>query len=196
MMELNFRDDEAQDDRTPILGDNNNTITGAVWTFILSIMLFWLPLFGFAVAGFVGGRKAGSPLRGLLAVLVPSFIILTAILTFGAFTGGSDTGLFSGTFIGPGEEMFPSLSPDGELIVYASNASGNWDIIFQRVDGETALNLTENSATDDMQPAFSPDGKQIAFRSERDGGGIFLMGATVESVRRLTDFGFNPDWAH
>ncbi|MFP5289365.1 MAG: hypothetical protein ACLGI9_26765, partial [Thermoanaerobaculia bacterium] len=43
--------------------------------------------------------------------------------------------------------------------------------------------------------AFSPDGQQIAFRSEREGGGIFLMGATGESVKRLTDFGFNPAWS-
>ena len=35
----------------------------------------------------------------------------------------------------------------------------------------------------------------IAFRSDRDGGGIFLMGATGESVRRLTDFGFRPAWS-
>ncbi|HEU5249735.1 MAG TPA: hypothetical protein VFW15_07090, partial [Thermoanaerobaculia bacterium] len=33
------------------------------------------------------------------------------------------------------------------------------------------------------------------FRSERGGGGIFLMGATGESVRRLTDSGFNPAWS-
>ena len=48
---------------------------------------------------------------------------------------------------------------------------------------------------DDTQPAFSPDGGTLAFRSERDGGGIFLMGATGESVRRLTDFGYNPAWS-
>ena len=35
----------------------------------------------------------------------------------------------------------------------------------------------------------------IAFRSEREGGGIFVMGATGESVKRLTDFGFNPAWS-
>ena len=45
------------------------------------------------------------------------------------------------------------------------------------------------------QPAFSFDGKQIAFHSARDGGGIFVMGATGESVRRLTDFGYNPAWS-
>src|SRR5262249_857036 len=32
-------------------------------------------------------------------------------------------------------------------------------------------------------------------RSTRDGGGIFVMGATGESVRRLTDVGYNPAWA-
>src|SRR5439155_22388507 len=28
-----------------------------------------------------------------------------------------------------------------------------------------------------------------------EGGGIFLMGATGESVKRLTDFGYNPAWS-
>ena len=48
---------------------------------------------------------------------------------------------------------------------------------------------------DDLAPAYSPDGEQIAFRSERDGGGLYVMGATGESVRRLTDFGHNPAWS-
>ena len=91
-------------------------------------------------------------------------------------------------------EMKASLSPDGQFIVYASDATGNWDIYFQRVGGQNPLNLTKDSLNDDVDPAFSPDGKQIAFRSERQGGGIFLMGATGESVRRLTDFGFYPSW--
>ncbi|HSN87191.1 MAG TPA: hypothetical protein VL025_10565, partial [Thermoanaerobaculia bacterium] len=38
-------------------------------------------------------------------------------------------------------------------------------------------------------------GQQIAFRSEREGGGLFVMGATGESVRRLTDAGYNPAWS-
>jgi Tol biopolymer transport system component/predicted Ser/Thr protein kinase len=95
----------------------------------------------------------------------------------------------------PGPELYPSLSPDGRSLVYASQASGNWDIYFQRVGGTTALNLTKDSAADDIQPAFSPDGEWIAFRSERDGGGLFVMGATGESVRRLSDRGFHPSWS-
>ncbi|MEK6320929.1 MAG: hypothetical protein AABN33_04525, partial [Acidobacteriota bacterium] len=94
-----------------------------------------------------------------------------------------------------GPEYFPSLSPDGKSIVYASYASGNWDVYLQRVGGKNHTNLTKDSASDDTQPAFSPDGEGIAFRSERGGGGIFVMGATGESVKRLTDFGFNPAWS-
>jgi Tol biopolymer transport system component len=55
--------------------------------------------------------------------------------------------------------------------------------------------LTKGSLADESEPAFSPDGEWIAFRSERDGGGIFIMGATGESVRRLTDAGHNPAWS-
>jgi len=94
-----------------------------------------------------------------------------------------------------GAEYSPSLSPDGKSFVYAGYASGNWDIYLQRVGGKNPINLTKDSAADDTQPAFSPDGERIAFRSEREGGGIFVMGATGESVKRLTDFGFNPAWS-
>ncbi len=95
----------------------------------------------------------------------------------------------------PGTEYQPSLSPDGKGFVYVSRQSGNQDIYFSRVGGRNPINLTQNSTADDRQPAFSPSGDQIAFRSERDGGGIFVMGASGESARRLTDFGFFPSWS-
>ncbi len=94
-----------------------------------------------------------------------------------------------------GEEVTPSLSPDGKILAYAGRASGNWDIYVQRVGGSNAVNLTADSPVDDYEPAFSPDGERIAFRSRRDGGGIFVMGATGESVLRISDFGFRPAWS-
>ncbi len=95
----------------------------------------------------------------------------------------------------PGPELFPSLAPDGKSLVYASRAAGNWDIYWQRVGGRNPINLTRDSSANDTHPAFSPDGEQIAFRSSREGGGIFVMGATGESVKRLTDFGHHPVWS-
>jgi Tol biopolymer transport system component/predicted Ser/Thr protein kinase len=95
----------------------------------------------------------------------------------------------------PGQELYPSLSPDGKVLIYAGSSSGDWDIYWQRVEGRKPRNLTDDSESDDTQPAFSPDGEHIAFRSERDKGGIFIMGATGESARRLTDFGYFPAWS-
>jgi serine/threonine protein kinase/Tol biopolymer transport system component len=94
-----------------------------------------------------------------------------------------------------GSETSPSLSPDGNYLLFVKSVAGNADVYYQRVAGGKAINLTADSPEADTQPAFSPDGQQIAFRSEREGGGLFVMGATGESVRRLTDLGFNPAWS-
>ena len=105
------------------------------------------------------------------------------------------TGTFTRLTFGSAPEEEVSLSPDGKDFAYASPASGNWDIYVQRVGGRNPLNLTKDSPADDTQPAFSPDGEKIAFHSEREGGGIFVMGATGESVKRLTDRGCDPAWS-
>jgi serine/threonine protein kinase len=94
-----------------------------------------------------------------------------------------------------GLEVFPSLSPDGKWMVYSSDASGNEDIYLQSITGQTPIDLTKDSPSNDREPAFSPDGERIAFRSDREGGGIFVMGRTGEAVRRLTDAGYNPSWS-
>lgn len=94
-----------------------------------------------------------------------------------------------------GLEHFPSLAPDAKSLIYASRAAGNWDIYWQRVAGKNTVNLTRDSAADDTQPAFSPDGNHIAFRSEREPAGIYVMEATSENPRRVSDFGHYPSWS-
>jgi len=96
-----------------------------------------------------------------------------------------------------GEELFPSLAPDGRSLAYASRASGDWDIYLRDMGSGKIRNLTEGCREDDTQPAFSPDGEWIAFRSQREGGGVFVMSATGESVRRLTPAGhyYHPAWS-
>ena len=96
----------------------------------------------------------------------------------------------------PGVEYFPSLSPDGKSLVYASRTAGNFDIYLKRIGSRKTVNLTEGSSEQETQPAFSPDGKRIAFRrTSRDEGGIYVMTEAGESVKRLTGFGYNPAWS-
>ncbi len=94
-----------------------------------------------------------------------------------------------------GVEERASISPDGKTIAYQAGYFGKRDIFLRRVGGRNPVNLTESNDGEDIEAAFSPDGERIAFRSSRDGGGIFVMGATGESVRRLTDFGYSPAWS-
>jgi Tol biopolymer transport system component/serine/threonine protein kinase len=140
--------------------------------------------------------------RLTLAVVGGIAIVVAAFLAGRALTpgsGGSNAALGSARMtqltFDRGAEYQPSVSPDGRSFVYVSSKDGDLDIYLRRVGGETSINLTENSEVADRHPTFSPDGERIAFRSERDGGGIFVMGATGESVRRLTDFGYNPSWS-
>ncbi len=136
---------------------------------------------------------------GLAMVAAIPAIIAGGLYLAGPGGGGRTPAPVAGSFVRltnqEGSESFPSLSPDGKFLLYVKSVNGNADIYLQRVGGGNPLNLTQDSPDDDTQPAFSPDGQQIVFRSEREGGGLFLMGATGESVRRLTDIGYNPVWS-
>jgi serine/threonine-protein kinase len=92
-----------------------------------------------------------------------------------------------------GVETAPSPSPDGEYFAYASDARGTFDIYVQRVGGRTPVLVAGDSTIDEVWPAYSPDGKLIAYNVH--GGGIFVVGATGESPRRLTTFGANAAWS-
>ncbi len=95
-----------------------------------------------------------------------------------------------------GAELFPSLSPDGKSLIYVSRQAGNLDIYLKRIGSRKISNLTEGSIADETQPVFSPDGKRIVFRrTAREKSGIYIMSETGESVRQLTDYGFNPAWS-
>jgi len=52
------------------------------YVFILSLMLWWLPMFGQMIAGYVGGRRAGSPWRGVAASIFPVVAIYGVVAGF------------------------------------------------------------------------------------------------------------------
>ena len=75
---------------------------GMVWMFVLSILLFWMPVLGPLIAGFVGGRKSGSVGNAIIAALLPGMLIgvatffLATVLTgplFGFLAGAGGTAM-------------------------------------------------------------------------------------------------------
>ena len=59
-----------------------DTRSGTLLTIVLLFLLGWIPTFGQMIAGFVGGRRAGSPMRGFVASLVGTFaVVLFLFLT-------------------------------------------------------------------------------------------------------------------
>lgn len=59
--------------------------------FVLSILLYWLPIFGPMIAGYVCGRRAGTALKGAACGLVSGLIlfIIGYILILDLFTAGT-----------------------------------------------------------------------------------------------------------
>lgn len=84
---------------------------------------------------------------------------------------------------GPANEREPSCSPDGQSVVYASDASGSYQLYLLRFDGSAPVQLTD-SAGMNFAPVFSPDGSSIAFVSTREQG--------IPTIWRIDASGGNP----
>lgn len=68
------------------------------YVLILSLMLWWLPLFGQMIAGYVGGRRAGGPWKGVAAAIIP-VVCLWAVMT--GFDSGTLPSHIGGVAIAP-----------------------------------------------------------------------------------------------
>jgi Tol biopolymer transport system component len=90
-----------------------------------------------------------------------------------------------------GVDTQPAWSPQGDVVVYASDQangpdSGLTEIFSVTVDGETIIQLTD-AANSSYTPSWSPAGTRIVFASDRNGDGdIFVMDAAGQALELLT----------
>jgi Tol biopolymer transport system component len=90
-----------------------------------------------------------------------------------------------------------SWSPDGQKIVFASDANGNFDLFIINADGTGLTQITTHTAND-FDPFWLPNGEEIAFVSDRDGGDreIFKLNVNTLAVTgpltALGTFNVNP----
>jgi eukaryotic-like serine/threonine-protein kinase len=87
----------------------------------------------------------------------------------------------------------PAISPDGKLVAFASDRSGDdhLDIFVQQTTGGPAVRLTHTEG-DNHEPTFSPDTSTIVFRSEREGGGLYAIPSLGGDARLLAHAGHDP----
>jgi Tol biopolymer transport system component len=142
-----------------------------------------IPVIAIGVVGILLGAFAGS-----------RWLARPAATGGAAAAGARVTAISQATDL-PGVQDAPNLSPDGKSLLYVAGDGGDEDIFLLRVGGENAINLTSALTSNDFDPAFSPDGERIAFGSDREGGGLFVMGATGESPRKIAPEGAHPSWS-
>lgn len=89
----------------------------------------------------------------------------------------------------------PSVSGRGDLIAFASDRDGDFDIYtISLLPGGGTVNLTAGAPQRDTEPVFSADGETIAFFSPRGGyydGSVDLwaMSSTGTELEELVDYG-------
>ncbi len=136
-----------------------------------------------------------DPVSGLFVVYASTQHRKTADLYLKQVDGFTVTQLTTDS----GNDVMPSISPDGELVAFASDRAGNWDSWVKRLDGGRPIQVTI-APSHEMHPSWSPDGRYLAFCSLGEKSGqweIVVVEAARPSQRRFVGYGlfprFSPD---
>jgi len=121
-----YRLAETYEDREAALFKRQK-VTYSFWsavkyTLILSFLLWWLPIIGQMIAGYVGGRRAGTPWRGVMAAMIPLAVIFTIT---GAMSIGLIPTLIYGFNIAP-DAFFGSIAAQVPFIAPYTNFAASY----------------------------------------------------------------------
>jgi Tol biopolymer transport system component/DNA-binding winged helix-turn-helix (wHTH) protein len=148
------------------------------------------------------GPAPSSPLRRVRWPVASLALVAVALSALAGWWIGHDRGLrrprpqprrvLVSSWIG--FNGFPSFSPDGGSLAFASDRSGKLEIYVRPLaPGAREVQVTSDGQGN-VQPAWSPDGRLLAYHS-MGRGGLWLVPALGGPPRRLTDFGSRPAWS-
>tara|TARA_R110002096_G_scaffold435816_4_gene663249 strand:+ start:59336 stop:60832 length:1497 start_codon:yes stop_codon:yes gene_type:complete len=96
----------------------------------------------------------------------------------------------------PGQDVMPSISPDGSTIAFATDRNGSWDIFLMPAEGGNKIQIT-NETSHDLHPSWSPDGTKLVFSRLGQQTGRWEMWVTdvaSDHGAQFIGFGLFPEW--
>jgi Tol biopolymer transport system component/predicted Ser/Thr protein kinase len=94
---------------------------------------------------------------------------------------------------GSSRDRQPTVSPDGEWLLFSSNRSGNLDLWTFSLRTGALRQITDDPAQD-WDPAFTPDGKHILWSSDRGGNlEVWIANSDGSGARQLSRDGSDAE---
>jgi Tol biopolymer transport system component/DNA-binding winged helix-turn-helix (wHTH) protein len=94
----------------------------------------------------------------------------------------------------PGINGFPTFSPDGASLAFASDRTGRFEIYVRALDATAAEVPVTRDGQQNVHPAWSPDGRWIVYASFGRGG-LWIVPALGGAPRRISPIGARPAWS-
>jgi TolB protein len=93
-------------------------------------------------------------------------------------------------------DAFPSFSPDGKKVCFASTRAGVWQIYLMNTDGRGVVQVTSGSMQC-VHPSFSPDGTRIAYAAigSRSAQWELWVADLRSGEKRMVGYGLFPRWS-
>jgi Tol biopolymer transport system component len=150
---------------------------------------------GSDVAEFRG--LARVPLRTLATGLAAGMLLgAAAMLALGSLRSAETPALSLGRTTAitheVGQELHPSLSPDGAFVAYAAGPTDRTHIYVRQIAGGRAIDLTESLPGKYGHPRWSHDGSRILFTGTT---GAHVVPALGGVARRVIDRAGMADWS-
>lgn len=136
--------------------------------------------------------------KWLAITVIVGIISLAATLRLSTSTKPSDSPKLTPLTAYPGDENWPSLSPDGNFVTFTCSSPDvptSPDICVKEVGTEALERLVATPAAENF-PAWSPDGREIAFHRGRGAKeqGIFIVSRVGGPERKIADTGTLVAW--
>jgi len=97
----------------------------------------------------------------------------------------------------PANDVMPAVSPDGSMVAFCSDRSGNWDIYVKRIEGGKTIQITQDPAHE-VHPSWSPDGTELIFSALGRQSGkweMVVVDVDFNAKRRFIGFGLFPEFS-